>query len=113
MKLTEQQMQEVEEVRRQFLWKVKIFEIGLNYEREEKYKLEERMKTAVKYGFYLEEGEISDKKIEDLDEKEFSYQLGKYIQSISTEIIGCFAEVICPLDSLLEDYENQIKKVLL
>lgn len=113
MKLSEQQIKEIEEVRRQFLWKVQIFENGLNHEREEKKGLVEKIKGTVKYELYLKEGMIFDKKIESLDEKEFAYQLGKHVQSIAIEIVKIFSEVIYPLDSILEDYENQIKEILL
>lgn len=113
MNLTEQKIEKIEEARLDFLWKVQLFEIGLNYKKEQKVKLLEKIKEKVKFRFDLNQAEIEGIKIETLDEINFSYQLGKHIQSISSSVIEIFSEVIYPLDSLIEDYENNLKEILL
>lgn len=114
MNLTKQQIEKIEEARMDFLWKVRIFECGLNYQKERNdVSLSENIKPVVEFNLDLQNGEIGSEKIAELDNKNFAYQLGKHIQKIAIVIIKNFSEMIYPLDAILADYENELKEILL
>lgn len=114
MNLTEQKVKKIEEARMKFLWKVRIFECGLNYQKEKNdVNLSEKIKPVVEFDLDLQKGEIGSEKIAELDDKNFAYHLGKHIQEISIVVIKNFSEMIYPLDAILVDYENELKEILL
>lgn len=115
MKITEKQMAELEKCRMDFLWKVKIFEMGLRHNQkvEEKTFLHKRVEDADKYNFNISEKVIMNQRVEDMDNKHFAYELGRYIESINTEIVSEMRQCNYPLDAIWGDYQEQLKKIFL
>lgn len=115
MKLTERQMAELEKCRMDFLWKVQIFEMGLryNHEAEKKICLHDRVKETAKYNFNISDMSIMHQCIGEIDYKHFAYELGRYIESIRTEIVREMNQFNYPLDAICGTYEEQVKKIFL
>lgn len=115
MKLTERQIAELEKCRMDFLWKVQIFEMGLRHKRnaEKQPNLHKKVKTTAEYNFNISEMKIMDNNIEGMSNYLFTYELGRYIESIRTEIVEEMSQVVYPLDAICDTYEEQLKKIFL
>ena len=115
MKITEKQIAEFEKCRMDFLWKVQIFEMGVKHRQEvgERIFLYKRVEEAAKCNFDISEKAIMHQKVEDMDNKHFAYELGRYIESIRVEIVREMNQFDYPLDAIWGNYQEQLKKIFL
>lgn len=115
MKITEKQIAEFEKCRIDFLWKVQIFEMGLRHKQEvgEWIFLHERVDEVAKYNFDISKKAIMYQRVEDMDNKHFAYELGRYIESIRVEIVREMNQFNYPLDAIWGNYQEQLKKIFL
>lgn len=115
MKITEKQIAELEKCRMDFLWKVQILEAGLLYnEQEEKVGfLHKRVKEMAECNFDISEKSIMQKEIENMDDKRFAYELGRYIESITREFVRETMHFNYPLDAIWSEFEEQVRKIFL
>jgi len=112
MILTEKQILDMKTEQIEFLRKIRLYEKGLNYKKEEARYLIDIIGVA-EFDLDLDSKKIREKEIEKLSTNEFFNELDKYFDSISQEIIDEFQEVNYALDNVLQIYKKRVKKIIM
>lgn len=103
----EEKIKKAEEYKRYFIGKITVFEIAMNFQKENKIELK-KLITAVEQ-LNLKERKLFDKKLENLSEEQLHKKLEEYLKSITNEMQKLALEDIGSLKVFMKDYEQEIK----